>query len=63
MSFRAPEPPAHRPDLHLDRGSVAVRDPVESPKAEPALSRHAVGLAGRVRRLAHFLYRLLTETP
>ena len=63
MSSRAPEPPARRPDLNWDRGSVAVRDPVESSTDEPALSTNAVGLAGRVRRLARFLYRLLTETP
>ena len=62
MSSSAPDP-VRRPDLNRDRGSVAVREPAEASSDEPAPSRGSVGLAGQVRRLARFIYRLLTETP
>ena len=62
MSSSAPDP-VRRPDVNLDRGSVAVREPAEAVQDEPAASPRSVGLASRVRRLAQFLYRLLTETP
>ena len=62
MSSSAPDP-VRRPDLNWDRGSVAVREPAEASKDNPAPTPGPVGLAGQVRRLARFLYRLLTETP
>ena len=62
MSSSAPDP-VRRPDLNWERGSVSVREPAESAKADRPPSPRSVGLIGRVRRLAQFLYRLLTETP
>ena len=64
MSVSAPEPPVRRPTLDWDRDGVAVRDPAEPSKVVPGRSvRPPSGLARRVRRLARFLYRLLTENP
>ena len=66
MSSRAPEPPVRRPDLDWDRSAVAVREPAEAaetPESGPGLPPRFLRLAVQVRRVARFLYRLLTESP
>ena len=49
----------------FDRISRAWLDlmPDEASEGKPAPPSRSGGLASRVRRLARFLYRLLTETP
>jgi len=66
MSSSAPEPPVRRPDVDWDRGTVAVREPAEAADTslgKPGPPPRSLGLTGQVRRVARFLYRLLTESP